>query len=107
MKLLIDTYGKDVTNASSTCSFLTSLIRSRCLHKTGGIIQLKLPTACTVIMACGVLHNLAIDLNLPLPDDREEEEEEQLQLPGDFHNDENGLRQRASLINHFFTRRMN
>ena len=51
----------------------------RCLHKSGGDLQLDISTTCAVIMACGVLHNMAIRAGLPDPeieDDCEEDNHE-------------------------------
>ena len=40
----------------------------RCLHKTGGVLKLSPATCCDVIMACAVLHNMAILAGLELPE---------------------------------------
>ena len=43
--------------------------RFMCLHKWGGLMLLTPEKCCKVIIACAVLHNLAIDWKLPLIDD--------------------------------------
>lgn len=42
----------------------------RCLSKTSGALQLKTSTVCKVILACAVLHNIAMrgELNVPDPE---------------------------------------
>ena len=55
----------------------------RCLHSSGGILQLKLERSCRVVLACAVLHNICIQLNVPVPED------EMVEGPIDEDNDEN------------------
>lgn len=49
------------------CAFGILKSRFRCLDKSGGSMQLYASKASTVIQACLVLHNLALDRNVPLP----------------------------------------
>ena len=58
---------------------------------------------CRVVLACAVLHNIAMQYNLPEPDNEDEEEEEEGADQVDHHNDGRaGVRVREALIqNHF------
>lgn len=83
--------------------YIVFCIYCRCLHKTGGILQLKLETACKVVLACAVLHNMAVDINPEDAEAVEEAEEEELEIVPE--NDQSGMRARASLVTQFFARR--
>lgn len=48
--------------------------RWRCLSKSGGVIQSDPIRCCKIIVACCVLHNMCIDLNVPLPTDIQDDE---------------------------------
>ena len=76
------------------------LFSYRCLHKSGGILQLLPGTTCQVIVACCVLHNMARRANLPDEDLLMDEEgpAEAVQFPAEA----NGMRVRARLIADFF-----
>ena len=47
-------------------------MRFRCLHKTGGCLTYRPAMCCKIILAVGVLHNMCISNNVPLPEDEEE-----------------------------------
>jgi len=74
----------------------------RCLHRTGGILQLLPATSCQVVMACAVLHNMAEKSNAPQPDivdyvDEADEDDE------DRQDGRNGVRTRENLIRQHFS----
>ncbi|KAJ1202882.1 hypothetical protein NDU88_006677, partial [Pleurodeles waltl] len=55
--------------------------RFRCLHKSGGALQYAPETACKIVAACAIIHNIAIRRGLHLtPEDTDTEDEEQ-ELP--------------------------
>ena len=70
-------------------------------------IRTKLPTTKKIIMSCAILHNIARDHNIPLPDEGEEHFHVQNEVvEGDaeveIENDESGLALRRRIIENWF-----
>ena len=74
----------------------------RCLHSTGGILQLLPERSCRVVVACAVLHNLAIELKLEAPDNIVEDEIEEDEVD-DLVDERGGVNTRLNLIDRYFT----
>ena len=76
---------------------------TRCLHKSGGVLQVEPGLACQTVMACAVLHNIAIRARLPPPAiededaDDDEEQADKAQAPAA----QDGIRARRLLVTRF------
>ena len=71
----------------------------RCLHKSGGTLQLEPGTCCSVFMACAVLHNRAIRAGLPEPEPLENEDQNEEDEEGDEHDNYNDVHSGIELRN--------
>ena len=75
----------------------------RCLHKSGGIMQLQPTTCCKVITACAHLHNICLRENMPIPDDLPADADDN--DDGEYENvnqEPNGIAARNNVIRNYF-----
>lgn len=66
--------------------------RFRCLHKTGGCLQVVPSKACKIVAACARLHNFCIENQIPVPSNQQDA---QTVLTDDNTNDDSSPRQEA------------
>ncbi|KAL2080618.1 hypothetical protein ACEWY4_024411 [Coilia grayii] len=75
--------------------------RFRCLSKTAGGLQLHPTKCCAIVVATAILHNMAVQANVQLPDDVVlMEEPDADHLPADVH--PAGVEARQQLLQHMF-----
>ena len=78
-------------------------MRFRCLHKTGGCINLAPDRCCKVILACFMLHNICVRNKIPIEDNRNEEDEGQVDEDNIYQGAQNdGHDVRSNLIRNRF-----
>lgn len=82
---ILDDFKKtSLYNLSRTVNIHYNHIYYRCLHSTGGLLQLEPGKVCRVVAACAVLHNIALhhraadyDNDEGMEDEQEQEDEQQ------------------------------
>ncbi len=77
------------------------LLRFRCLHDSGGVLQLHHSKVCKVVIACIVLHNIAVKANIPY-DDIDPQDEDDLEVGIELRNNTTGLQVRHQVIQRYF-----
>ena len=81
--------------------------RFRCLDRTGGALMYSPPKVCKIIVACCMLHNLALQHNIPVIGDDGDHggpEDEESDGPSDAGSgDDEAVDMRQELIAGYFT----
>ncbi|XP_052231164.1 putative nuclease HARBI1 [Dreissena polymorpha] len=75
--------------------------RFRCLHKTGGCLYMRPDKCCQVVAACMRLHNLCVDLQVPLPEEPIEEADDVDHAAPQVQNDRHASAYRQQIIHLF------
>ncbi|XP_052239757.1 putative nuclease HARBI1 [Dreissena polymorpha] len=75
--------------------------RFRCLHKTGGCLCMRPDKCCQVVAACMRLHNLCVDLQVPLPEEPIEEADDVDHAAPQVQNDRHASAYRQQIIHLF------